>query len=36
MKARQFRTPSVSVGLPVFNGDDYLADAGHPSWGMHR
>ena len=27
MKARQFRTPSVSVGLPVFDGADYLADA---------
>jgi glycosyltransferase involved in cell wall biosynthesis len=27
MKARQFQTPSVSVGLPVFNGADYLAEA---------
>ena len=27
MQGRQVHTPSVSVGLPVFNGADYLAEA---------
>jgi hypothetical protein len=27
MQGRHVHTPSVSVGLPVFDGADYLADA---------